>query len=158
MKISDLFENWGIKGLHLKAGFMEMEWQPQPEEEQAAWELYIELITRITTQPLSEYEGKEKAALASVYNIFPVTRQLLRAKGRKAQNFSKIAIVVLNQKIRPFTTTWHGNSFDSEESCHLFRQDLAEIQQLLTRYAGLLAAIAGVEDFLELDQEPITNF
>lgn len=156
MKIRDLFENWGITGLKLKTGFLEMEWHPQPEEEQAAWELYIELITRITTQPLTEYEGKEEAALASVYNLFPVTRELLKVKGRKAKNFSRIAIVILNQKIRPFTTAWHGNSFETEEACRRFRLELAEIQQLLIRYAGLLAAIAGVEDFLELDQEPIT--
>ena len=156
MKIRDLFENWGIKGLKLKTGFLEMEWQPQPEEEQAAWELYIELITRITTQPLTEYEGREVVALASIYNLFPVTRELLKAKGRKANNFSRIAIVILNQKIRPFTSTWHGNGLDNEEACRRFRLELAEIQQLLIRYAGLLAAIAGVEDFHELDQEPIT--
>ena len=53
MKIQDWFENWGITGLKLKAGFLEMNWEPQPDEQQAAWELYVELVTRVATQPFA---------------------------------------------------------------------------------------------------------
>lgn len=67
MKIQDWFENWGITGLKISTGFMQMEWQPRPEEEQAAWELYIELITRVATQPLGKGLGDEAAALSSVF-------------------------------------------------------------------------------------------
>jgi hypothetical protein len=158
MKIKDWFDKWGITGLKLKGPFLEIDWKPQPEEQQAAWELYIELITRVATQPLAETEGDEIAALNSVYKLFDVTRSLLKEKGRKAETFSKIAIVILNQKIRPFTAEWHKNKNDLEtdDGRRKFREDLQNIQQLLKGYAGLLADVAGVENFLELEEGPVS--
>ena len=159
MKIQDLFENWGITGLSLSAGFLTMDWQPQPEEKQAAWELYIELLTRIATQPLPDQDGDEATALDSVYALFAVTRDLLKQNGRKALTFSKVAIVVLNQKIRPFTARWHRlklcGAFDDPEQCRQFRAELKELQQVLRGYASLLAQVADVEDFQELAQGPL---
>lgn len=69
--------------------------------------MYVELITRITTQPLVQNKGDEATALESIYNIFEITREILKSEGKKAKNFTKIAIVVLNQMIRPFTAKWH---------------------------------------------------
>jgi len=156
MKIADLFEDWGMTGLKVNVGFLSMDWQPQPEEQQAAWELYIELLTRVATQPLADEEGDEQTALDSVYKLFRLTRDLLKARGRKAETFSKIAIIVLNQKIRPFTAKWHkasvnGDLADSQTSKQ-FRHDLREIQAVLRNYAAMLASIAGVEDLQKLDQ------
>jgi hypothetical protein len=162
MKIKDWFENWGISGLKLKFGFMEMEWEPQPDEQQAAWELYVELITRITTQPLDDNAGDEQTALDSVAKLFPLTRDLLKSKCRKAPTFAKIAIVILNQKIRPFTALWHKNSLagvlNTPEGKTAFRTELRETQKILVGYTGLLASIAGVEDFLELEVSPLSGF
>ena len=159
MKIQDWFENWGITGLKISAGFMQMEWQPKPEEEQAAWELYIELITRVATQPLGKDQGDEAAALKSIFSLFEVTRNLLKEKGRKAEVFSKIAVVILNQKIRPFTATWHkrvlDNNLEKPEDKALFRNELIQIQNMLRGYAAMLAKVAGVEDFQALDQGPL---
>ncbi len=159
MKIQDWFENWGITGLKLKVGFLEMNWEPTPEEEQAAWELYVELLTRVTTQALPDDVGDEASALKSVFNLFAVTRSLLKEKGRKAEVFSKIAIIVLNQKIRPFTAKWHKPSmedaFADPVKCVEFRQDLKGVQALLAGYAGLLAEVANVEDFQDLGQGPM---
>ncbi len=159
MKIQDWFENWGITGMELSAGFLKMEWKPQPEEEQAAWELYVELITRITTQPLSVVEGDEETALESVAMLFPITRELLKAKGRKAETFSKIAIVILNQKIRPFTAHWHKQKERGLLATNVgkreFRDALRQLQPILQGYAGLLATVAGVEDFLKIEQGPM---
>jgi len=72
MKIRDWFENWGITGLKLSTGFLEMEWEPQPEEQQAAWELYIELITRITTQDIDGDSGDEAAIHARAFPPSPL--------------------------------------------------------------------------------------
>jgi hypothetical protein len=161
MKIQDLFENWGLKGLKINTGFLSMEWEPQPEEQQAAWELYVELLTRGATQPLVEGQGEEEAALESVYRLFAITRELLKANGRKAQTFSRIAIIILNQKIRPFTTIWHGVCVRGEmnytDTCEDFRDDLEVLQDTLRNYAGMLAEIAGVEDFQDLDQSALTR-
>lgn len=161
MRIQDLFENWGLKGLKLSAGFLEMEWEPQPDEQQAAWELYVELLTRISTQPLADEDGDEATALASIFGLFEVTRKLLKEKGRKAETFSKIAIVVLNQKIRPFTARWHKLSLDDgfkdQATCEQFREELKDIQQVLSGYAGVLAQVANVEDFQDYEQGSLTQ-
>lgn len=162
MKIQDWFENWGITGLKISAGFMQMEWQPKPEEEQAAWELYIELITRVATQPLGKDQGDEAAALTSIFSLFEVTRNLLKEKGRKAEVFSKVAVVILNQKIRPFTASWHkrvlDNRLEKPEEKALFLRELEQIQNMLRGYAAMLAKVAGVEDFQKLEQGPLQEW
>lgn len=112
-----------------------MEWKPQDEDKNAAWELYIELLTRITTQPLDDSHGDEETALKSIHSIFPLTREVIKENGRHCIEFTKIAIVVLNQVIRPFTAKWHRMSvqgaFSDSESCQEFRKELAELQSIL---------------------------
>jgi len=49
----DWLEKWGMSSLKVNASFMQMDWKPQAPDRSASWELYIEMITRITTQPLS---------------------------------------------------------------------------------------------------------
>ena len=157
MKIQDLLEKWGLKGLKLSVGFLSTEWEPQPDEQQAAWELYVELITRVATRELDDADGDEEAALTSVYNLFDITRGILKAKGRKSLNFSKVAIVVLNQKLRPFTARWHkkklAGAFDDPALCREFRAELREVQAVLAGFAGLLSTIAGVENIADVDLE-----
>ncbi|WP_202617387.1 hypothetical protein [Roseimaritima sediminicola] len=125
----------------------------QPDRD-AAWDLYVELITRITTQPLEESDGTEQAALNSVYALFPLTRETIKAHGRHSKHFTRLAVVILNQKIRPFTARWHRRAeegaFDDPQQCREFRSELAELQQTLREYAGLLADLAEVEDLTDL--------
>ena len=75
MKWSKWLENWDMTSLKISAPFLEMEWKPQDEDKAAAWELYIELLTRIATQPLDAEHGDEKTALDSVFSLFAITRQ-----------------------------------------------------------------------------------
>jgi len=118
--------------------------------------MYVELITRITTQSLDDTDGDEETALNSIYQLFPITREILKSKGRNAENFSKIAIIVLNQIIRPFTAKWHkkklNGAFSNQDECILFRTELKQLQSELICYSKLLAEVAKVEDlscFLE---------
>ena len=110
-------------------------------------ELYVEMLTRIVTQPLPVEAGDEKTALESVYSLFPVTRKVLRRHGRAAVNFTKIAVPVLNQIVRPFTAKWHreglAGAFDDGGRCEEFRQDLASLQVDLRNYNRVLAELAG---------------
>src|SRR5882762_5104389 len=107
MKLRDFLEKWGLTKLKLNAKFLELEFTPKDPDREAAWELYIELLTRVTTQYLSPEDGDEKAALESFHAIFPLTREILRRRGSGCGEFAKIAIPVLNQVIRPFTAKWH---------------------------------------------------
>lgn len=154
MKLRKWLENWDLNGLKINLGFLETEWQPQEKDREAAWELYIEMLTRIVTQPLPAEHGDEKTALDSVHALFGITREILKRKGRESVQFSKIAVVVLNQVVRPFTAKWHklalSGAFCDELRQTEFRRELADIQVVLRNYAQALADIAEVEDLTSL--------
>jgi hypothetical protein len=77
MKWKKWLEKWDMTSLKINLKFLEMQWQPKNDDKDAAWELYIELLTRITTQYLQPEEGDEKTALESVHNIFDLTRSIV---------------------------------------------------------------------------------
>ena len=154
MQLKKLLEQWDLNSLKITAPFLEMEWVPRDEDKDAAWELNVEMITRITTQPMIPAQGLEKVALESIYQLFPLTRAILKVHGRHCINFSKVAVVVLNQVVRPFTSKWHirmsVGALD-EASVRDFRIELAALQQTLLNYTRLLADLAGVEDLTGLE-------
>ena len=150
MKWKEWLDEWSMSSLKVTAGFLEMEFKPNDVDKNAAWEMYIELLTRITTQSLADEHGDEKTALESIYNLFPLTREVIKKNGRHCIEFTRIAIVILNQKIRPFTAKWHKlsleSAFDDDTQCKIFREELKELQKTLQIYNLLLANMAGIED------------
>lgn len=157
MKWKKWLENWDMTSLKINTPFLEMEWKPKEEDKAAAWELYIELLTRITTQPLPEKHGDEKTALESIHSIFGLTRGIIKNHGRDCEEFTKIAIVVLNQIVRPFTAKWHklymDGAFKKKKQCELFRKELQELQDKLRTYSSMLAQMAAVEDLTGLERK-----
>lgn len=149
MKWRKWLENWDMASLKISTPFLEMEWKPQDEDKTAAWELYVELLTSVTTQPLDSKHGDEKTALESVYSLFPMTRQVLKNNTRNCTEFTKLAVVILNQVIRPFTAKWHRLSmqgaFDNPKKRGEFRGELSTLQVTLRKYTKMLADMAGVE-------------
>jgi hypothetical protein len=156
MKWRDWLAQWGLDSLKINLQFLEMEWTPQDADRNAAWDLYVELLTRITSQPLPSECGDEMAALKSVHSLFPLTRDILRKHGPGCGQFAKVGIPVLNQIIRPFTARWHRLSLDGAftqpERCREFRDELAVVQTLLHSYTQALAAMANVEDLTKLEK------
>ena len=149
-------EKWGLSSLKINVGFLEAEFKPSDADRAAAWELYVELLTRVTTQRLPPEVGDEKTALDSVFALFSLTREILRRNGSGAGEFAKLAIPVLNQIIRPFTAKWHklslAGAFNQAKGCSDFRKELAALQPQLRRYAQALAAMAQVEDLTALEE------
>jgi hypothetical protein len=127
MKIKDWFNKWNFESLKINVEFLEMELSFTDTDKIAAWEMYVELLTRITTQELEDKSGDEQTALNSV----------------------------LNQKIRPFTAKWHKKSlngaFENPKECKKFRKELKKLQVNLNNYTGMLSEIAGVENLTELE-------
>ncbi len=150
MKWRDWLAEWGMTSLKIKLGVLETEWKPQDPDRNAAWEMYVELLTRITTQQLLEDSGDDITALTSIYQIFPITRQVLRSQGRGAMEFAKLAVVILNQKVRPFTSKWHRIKEEGKLAEHHteFRRELAALQAVLLIYTQMLGDMAGVEEDL----------
>lgn len=153
--IAELLSRFQLEKVRLGPSWANAEISIGNSDRDAAWELYVEMLTRIVTQPLPADVGDDEAALASVYSLFPTTREILRRRGPQTINFTKIAVPVLNQVVRPFTAKWHRKNLAGElsgaEPSHEFRRELADLQDDLCNYSRLLAAIAGVEDLVDLE-------
>jgi hypothetical protein len=158
VKLRKWFEDVDLTKVKINLKFLEMEWEPREPDREAAWELYVELLTRVVTQPLPPEHGDEKAALDSAYSLFPTTREILRRKGRDCVGFTRVAVPVLNQVVRPFTARWHRlllqGALEDADGRTVFRRELAELQADLRNYTRLLAEIAGVEDLTGLQATP----
>ena len=127
---------------------------PTDNNRKAAWDFYVEMETRITTQPLDPEHGDEKTALDSVYSLFQTTREILLKQGPDCVVFAKIALVILNENVRPFTAKWHRKSlagaFDDPTACAEFRDELESLQVVLRAYTQTLAVLSGIEDITSL--------
>ena len=151
--------------ISLPFGIGSASWESDTTERRAAWELYIELVTRIAVQSLDSQDGLMREALNSLYSLFGSTREILRKAGpdvgASRESVGGIAIAVLNNGLRPFLSKWHpalqaweatkdiGVSASthekswSEESA--LRQELERLRDDLEQYAGALADIAGIK-------------
>jgi hypothetical protein len=150
-------------GLPFNLGSLEFE--NDESQRRAAWSLYVELSTRIAVQPLEEGEGVLREALTSLYNVFGITREILRnagpeiAKGPKS--FGALAIDVLNKGLRPFLVKWHPllKSYEEKKPANLstlehelawvqskeLRRELNLVREQMVIYVEALAKIAGIE-------------
>lgn len=153
--IADWFSRFKLEKVRLGSRLANAEFSFEDVDREAAWELYVEMLTRVLTQPLSPADGDEQAALESIYSLFATTRDILRRRGPTAIQFTKIAVPVLNQVVRPFTAKWHKKGLGAEPSGAIkqeFRAELAALQLDLRNYNRMLADIAGVEDLTDLEQ------
>lgn len=156
MNYKQLFDKWGFNTIKLNLKFIEVEFDVSSDDQEAAWEMYVELITRTVTQELDVNTGDEETALKSVYSLFESTRTILKEKGRKAPAFSRISVIILNQVVRPFTAKWHreqlNSAFNNKEKCLEFREDLRCLQENMRKYSAILAEIAAVEDITDINE------
>ncbi|MFI8233466.1 hypothetical protein ACIGDI_32035 [Streptomyces sp. NPDC085900] len=148
-------------------------WEPNDVERRAAWELYVELVTRVSVVPLRAEEGLLREAMDSLYSLFATTRDVLRRHGpevaepkRNGQyNFGYLAVAMLNFGIRPLLASWHPalENWESQRPDDRSRRDherswpeaddlraaLQDTRRILAAYADLLASACGVPNLLE---------
>jgi len=104
-------------GVKVNLGVAELsgEWEPNDKERAAAWELYVELITRASVVPLGHSDVLLREALTSLYSIFNTTREVLRTYGPDLAepkpdgqfNFAFLAVTIVNAGVRPLLSRWH---------------------------------------------------
>lgn len=138
--------------------------RPGPLERAAAFDLQVELVTRVGVQPLPGDHGSLREALSSLYSLFVTTRELLHRVATETATpltLPGIAARLTNTHLRPFLTTWHPALQEHEavrppdvspveherrwkRSADL-RADLAGLREPLTSLAEELAALCGVD-------------
>ena len=130
------------------------------ESQQVAWRLFVELVTRISTQPLDDRSGRLRSALNSLYSLLQFTRELLRENPPSQQTgqeptVEELAITMLNADLRPFLVYWHRTLTEWRQAnpdrpeadwprhgeC---RSQLSDVQHRLRQYALNFGQLAGV--------------
>ena len=153
-------------------GGIEGTWEPDESERNAAWEMYVELVTRISVAELKSDEGLLREALSSLYTLFDTTRKILRKygpsvaqpKGEGKISFGYLAVAILNTVLRPVLAKWHPLLLDYEstrdsnlspleherqwEKYEELQQVLNNVRSVLIEYANLLAQVAGVPSLI----------
>lgn len=56
-------------------------WEPDKCQKKASWELYVELVTRISVVNLEDDKGIIREALSSLYSIFETSREIMKRYG-----------------------------------------------------------------------------
>lgn len=154
----------------IKTPFLNIQgsWELDENEQKAAWELYVELVTRIAVQEMKPGAGLLREALTSLYQIFRETRTILKTygpgvalpKGHGKWSFGSIALTLLNSAIRPVLSKWHPLLMTYENTrgpglspavyeakwkhADELERVLVELHNTLKQYAMLLAKAAGV--------------
>jgi hypothetical protein len=143
-------------------------WKPDEREQDAAWEMYVELVTRVSVADPLPTGGSLRESLASLYSLFTTTRSLLRSYGPAVArpkhggelSFGYLAINVLNYVLRPVLTKWHPMLLDWEhqrpaevaplvhEADWVYAEELREVlrrvRAMLLEYSSVLAEISRV--------------
>ena len=143
-------------------------WEPDESEVRAAWELYVEMVTRTPLGGFSSQDGSLRESLDSIYSLFDTTRGILRESGPAVArpksggklSFGYLAVSMLNRVLRPFLTEWHPKLRSWErtnphrdasewEGRSDFLNALRDISVQLRQYADLFAEVADVPELIE---------
>jgi hypothetical protein len=130
------------------------------DAKRTAWEVFVEVSTRVSTQPLGPEEGFLREALNSLYKLFGRTRDLLArsqpSKVTGGKTVEYLALTMLNNELRPFLSKWHprltrfeqegGQDEASWADNATFRAELEQLRQHLVEFALSFARLAGVPD------------
>ena len=143
-------------------------WEPDESEVSAAWDLYVEMVTRTPLGGFSFHEGSLREALNSIYSLFDTTRGILRKygpgvarpKSGRELSFGYLAVSMLNLVLRPLLSEWHPKLRRWErDNPHLDEREWEERNDVLSafnevggqlrQYAGLFAEVADVPELTE---------
>lgn len=142
--------------------FSELTFVVNNEAKQVAWRIYVETVTRISTQPLADEDGLLREALTSLYGLFATTREALKSSrpsvpASGSQTVEYLAVTMLNNELRPFLSKWHSRLREFEQAhpdlpesqwpdAAACRVDLRGVQEHMIDYALNFAKLAGVRD------------
>jgi len=155
--ISHNFEDWRLKEVEVGG----LTFTSAGAQRRVAWRLFVEMATRIATQPMRDEDGDDGVALKSLWDLFQLTRTAIsemqptpNAAGDTVETY---ALDMLNSDLRPFLSKWHPiwDTFakgqpraDSQAwpEHKQFRAELRELQGKIECRAKGLAQLAGVKN------------
>ena len=145
-------------------------WNLDDAQRDAAWNIYIELTSRIAVSGFGH--GLVREALSSYHALFVETRGILREYGRRVAqplagstvSLGYIVLWMLNGEIRPILSKWHVRLGSYESSCQPLTsavsheeawpdrsdclRDLASLENCLRHYARLFERVLEVPSMI----------
>lgn len=140
---------------------------PSESERMAAYDIQIELVTRIGVQELAPGTGSLREALTSLKSLIDFTRETLHTysigleRGGAGPTVQGLGYALINDTIRPFTSAWHPRLAAYEARCPVgtapldhetawpqaeaMRAELAALRGPLLRIAEGLGGISGAD-------------
>ncbi|WP_199830692.1 hypothetical protein [Streptomyces sp. MMG1533] len=142
---------------------------PSESERMAAFDIQVELVTRIGVQELTPGTGSLREALSSLKSLIDFTRATLhtysigleQGADGGAPTVQSLAYTLINDVIRPFTTSWHPRlaayearrpadvaPLDHETAwpeAEAMRAELTALRDPLRRIAEGLGGISGAD-------------
>ncbi|MGI5526863.1 hypothetical protein ACQEVX_05350 [Streptomyces syringium] len=143
----------------------EMTFVVNNDARQVAWQLFVESVTRISTQRLDSEAGLLREALSSLYSLFASTRETLKASRPSVAGggptVEYLAVALLNIELRPFLSKWHPRLKNHERDfpdrpeadwpeAAECRRELNQLQENARSYVLAFARLAGVHDAGEM--------
>ncbi len=152
-------------------------WEPTECERNAAWDMYVELVTRIPIAQVKPGESSLQVCLNSLYKLFGATREILRKYGpfvarprSEGQiSFGYLSVKVLDIILRPFLVKWYPLLVDYESTrkssisareherkwarYEELKKGLDDVREALLQYAQLLARASEVPLLIFNEQE-----
>lgn len=131
------------------------------DAQRVAWQLFVESVTRTSTQQLDDDEGLLREALTSLYGLFGTTREILKSSrpstSKNGFTVESLAVTLLNRELRPFLSKWHPILREFEKSepdltesawprADECRRELRQVQINTREYVLAFARLAGVQD------------
>jgi hypothetical protein len=138
------------------------------EHRKVAWNIFIEIMTRIASQPLAAQEGLLREVLSSLYSMLLSIRELLKATipshPTAGPTVEMFAFRMSNKELRPFLAKWHPELKRFEQATppqpetawehnNVCRGELKELQDRLVEYGrafGKLADVKRLEEFFPI--------
>lgn len=129
-------------------------------QRRVAWRLFVEIVTRVSTQTLPDEDGDNGTALKSLHELFLFTRKMVSemeptpsATGDTVETF---ALDMLNSDLRHFLGKWQPVWDDFAKKSDVvsqdwpehrrFREELRHLQAKIEGRARGLAEIAGLQN------------
>jgi hypothetical protein len=85
-------------------------------DQEVAWRIYIEMVTRVALNTLEEGAGILREAMDSLHNAFGALRETLKnagaeiaksPKGKDTMTVTALILIIMNLHLRPFLSKWH---------------------------------------------------
>ncbi|SBU96122.1 TIR domain-containing protein [Streptomyces sp. Ncost-T6T-1] len=143
---------------------------PGPVERAAAFDLQVELVTRVGVQPLAPGQGSLREALNSLHSLFSTTREVLHRVATETTTpltLPAIASNLANRHLRPFLSNWHPSLQEHEatrapgtspteherhwDHSAQMRTELAALRDPLTLTVRRLATLCGIDLLAPVD-------